>query len=227
MAESTKLKYIDNGDDTVSDTKHGIMWMKNDTWLELGRLITWHDSLELARKKNEEKFAGHDNWRIPSASEAKYLFDSETSNTDVEGCEIHIDPVFPPGCGFTTWTSQTRGAKAAMSYDFRSDYEYWLAKENDGFPSAVRLVRNDEEKDEDQEFIRINKRNDGTIIDNKTGLQWKADDSYMDLDKWVTWDEARTYIIEVNRQRFAGYEDWRMPTRKEAQSIYDLSLIHI
>ena len=109
-----------------------------------------------------------------------------------------------------------------MSYDFRSDYEYWLAKENDGFPSAVRLVRNDEEEDEDQEFIRINKRNDGTIIDNKTGLQWKADDSYMDLDKWVTWEEARTYIIEVNRQRFAGYEDWRMPTRKEAQSIYCL-----
>ncbi|GIT65013.1 MAG: hypothetical protein Ct9H300mP23_06400 [Nitrospinota bacterium] len=60
MAESTKLNYIDNGDDTVSDTKHGIMWMKNDTWLELGRLITWHDSLELARKKNEEKFAGHE-----------------------------------------------------------------------------------------------------------------------------------------------------------------------
>ena len=221
MEESTKLNYIDNGDDTVSDTKHGIMWMKNDTWLELGRLITWHDSLELARKKNEEKFAGHDNWRIPSASEAAYLFDSETTNTDVEGCEIHIDPVFPSGCGFTTWTSQTRGAKAAMSYDFRSDYEYWLAKENDGFPSAVRLVRNDEEKDEDQEFIRITKRKDGTIIDNKTGLQWKADDSYMDLDKWVTWDEARTYIIEVNRKKFAGYEDWRMPTRKEAQSIYD------
>jgi hypothetical protein len=43
----------------------------------------------------------------------------------------------------------------------------------------------------------------------------------MDMDKWVTWDEARTYIIEVNRKRFAGYEDWRMPTRKEAQSIYD------
>ena len=43
MTESTKLKYIDNGDETVSDTRRGVMWMKNDTWLELGRLITWHD----------------------------------------------------------------------------------------------------------------------------------------------------------------------------------------
>ena len=59
MTETIQAQYIDNGDETVTDTKHGIMWMKKDTWLELGRLITWHESLELARKKNEEKFAGH------------------------------------------------------------------------------------------------------------------------------------------------------------------------
>ena len=190
MTETIQAQYIDNGDETVTDTKHGIMWMKKDTWLELGRLITWHESLELARKKNEEKFAGYTNWHIPSASEAKYLFDIEASNLDVEGCEIHIDPIFPSGCGFSTWTSQTRGAKAAMSYDFRSDYEYWLAKENDGVPSAVRLVRDDKHEEEDSEFVRIEKRDDGTIVDHKTGLLWKQDDSYMDLDKRVTWEEA-------------------------------------
>lgn len=220
MTETTKLQYIDNGDETVTDTRHRLMWMKNDTWLELGRLITWHESLELARKKNEEKFAGYSNWHMPSASEAKCLFDAETSNTDIEGCEIHINPVFPSGCGFSTWTSQTRGAKAAMSYDYRSDYEYWLAKENDGFPSAVRLVR-DANEQEDCGHVRIEKRDDGTLKDHKTGLLWKADDSYMDLDKWVTWEEAKTYVIELNRKQFAGYRDWRMPTRKEAQSIYD------
>ena len=224
MTESTKLQYIDNGDETVTDAKHGIMWMKRDTWLELGRLITWHESLELAGKMNEEKFAGYGNWRIPSASEAKYLFDSETTNMDVEGCEIHINPVFPSGCGFSTWTSQTRGAKAAMSHDYRSDYEFWLAKENDGFPSAVRLVRDENAEDvEDPEFIRIEARKDGTIVDNKTGLMWKADDSYIELDKWVTWEEAKSYMMEINRVKFAGHKDWRMPTRKEAQSIYDPS----
>ncbi|GIT65014.1 MAG: hypothetical protein Ct9H300mP23_06410 [Nitrospinota bacterium] len=36
----------------------------------------------------------------------------------------------------------------------------------------------------------------------------------MDLDKGVTWDEARTYIIEV-KGKFAGYEDWRMPPEKK------------
>jgi hypothetical protein len=110
-----------------------------------------------------------------------------------------------------------------MSHDFRSDYEYWLAKENDGFPSAVRLVRDNNEEEEDPEFIRIEPRKDGTIVDNKTGLIWKANDSYADMDKWVDWSEAKSYLMELNRVKFGGFDDWRMPTRKEAQSIYDPS----
>jgi hypothetical protein len=142
---------------------------------------------------------------------------------DVEGCEIHVDPIFTSGCGFTTWTSQTRGAKAAMAYDLRSDFEFWLAKENDGFPSAVRLVRDNVQEDEDPDFVRIVPHKDGTITDHKTGLMWKAVDSYVDLDKWVSWDEAKNYLHQLNRTRFAGYQNWRMPTRKEAQAIYDAS----
>ena len=131
MAETkVEIEYLDNGDETVTDPKHDLMWMKKDTWVNLGRLITWHESQELARKMNEEKFAGYSNWRIPSSSEAKFLFHRSASNMDVQGCEIHINPVFTSGCGFSTWTSQTRGAKAAMAYDYRSDYEFWLAKEN-------------------------------------------------------------------------------------------------
>jgi hypothetical protein len=39
----------------------------------------------------------------------------------------------------------------------------------------------------------------------------------------VSWDEAKTYVQNLNRTLFAGHRDWRMPTRKEAQSIYDPS----
>ena len=133
-----KFALIDNGDGTISDVKNGLMWMKNDTWLELGKLITWHDGLVYSKKMNAERFAGYSNWRFPTASNAKTLFDLEASNVDVQGSEIHIDPIFPSGCGFSTWTSETRGAKAAMGFDYRSDYEFWLAKENEGFPSRTR-----------------------------------------------------------------------------------------
>ena len=136
-----KTRFVDNSDGTVTDSLHNRMWMKDDTWVDLGRIITWHESQEYAKEMNAKKFGGYSNWHVPTASEAKLLFDYGVINTDVEGAEMHIDPVFTAGCGFTTWTSETRGAKAAMGYDYRSDYEFWLAKENEGFPSSVRLVR--------------------------------------------------------------------------------------
>ena len=136
-----KTKFIDNDDGTVTDTRSGRMWMKNDSWQALGRHINWVKSHEFAKEMNEKKFAGYSNWRIPNTTEAKSLYEEGKTNTDKEGCEIRIDPIFPSGCGFTIWTSETRGARSAMGYDFREDYEFWLAKEDEGFPSTVRLVR--------------------------------------------------------------------------------------
>ena len=222
-SNSKTSRFIDNGDGTVTDQLHGHMWMKSDSWNELGRLITWHESQNYVRQMNEKKFAGYDNWHIPTASEAKLLFDGGVTNIDMEGAEVHLDPVFAQHGGFTTWTSETRGAKAAMGYDLRSAYEFWLAKENDGFPSAVRLVRTPPRNTTGQGTSRFLNNGDGTVTDHELGIMWKADDSYLDLDKWVSWTEAKAYLDDLKKRRFAGYTDWRMPTRKEAQSIYDPS----
>lgn len=224
MDNKEASRFADNGDGTLTDHATGLMWMKLDTWQELGRLVSWHQGQEFAREKNAGKFAGYGDWRFPTASEAKSLFDPDVSNTDREGCEVHINLMFPKGCGYTTWTSETRGAKSALGYDYRADYEYWLAKENDGFPSAVRLTRyvapvrtGEVGKD------RFVDNGNGSISDLETGLMWKKNDSYIELDKWISWEEAKTYCQNLNREEFAGFTDWRMPTRKEAMTIYDPS----
>ena len=72
----------------------------------------------------------------------------------------------------------------------------------------------------DQRFVG---HKNGTISDLETGLMWKASDSYLDLDKWVSWQEAKVFTSVINQEQFAGYNDWRLPTRKEAASIHDLS----
>lgn len=217
----SQVRFVDNGDGTVTDKRKNLMWMKDDTWVELGRLVSWWESQEILKKKNAEKFGGHSDWRLPNAHEAKELFDPELSNTDMQKNEIHIDPVFTSGCGHTTWTVETRGAKAAMGYDFRSDYEYWLAKENIGFPSSSRLVRLITRKGRLPNDERFVGHKDGTISDIETGLMWKASDSFLDLDKWVSWQEAKVFASVINQEQFAGYKDWRLPTRKEAESIHD------
>ncbi len=56
---------------------------------------------------------------------------------------------------------------------------------------------------------------DGTIMDNATGLMWQKSGS----DEWFGYEKAEEYVKELNRQGFAGYGNWRLPTIPELQSI--------
>ena len=64
-------------------------------------------------------------------------------------------------------------------------------------------------------------RDDGTIYDSVTSLTWKANDSQLDMEKEVSWDEAEAYRIDMNKKKFADHDDWRMPSIHEALSLYD------
>jgi len=52
-------------------------------------------------------------------------------------------------------------------------------------------------------------------MDFATGLMWQKSGS----DNWLTHEKAKTYIQELNYNRFAGYSDWRLPTVDELKSL--------
>lgn len=62
---------------------------------------------------------------------------------------------------------------------------------------------------------------DGTIYDSLTSITWMIKDSRLNLDKEVTWDEANELAAEINKHKFGGKDDWRLPTIHEAVSLYD------
>lgn len=70
---------------------------------------------------------------------------------------------------------------------------------------------------------------DGTVTDNKSGLQWeKLDDNNVggvhDLNLQYTWAQAFSVkIAHLNVFNFAGHNDWRLPNVKELQSLTDFS----
>jgi len=64
---------------------------------------------------------------------------------------------------------------------------------------------------------------DGTITDNVTGLMWEKlsdDGSIHDFDNTYTWYAAfNDKIAALNAANFAGHNDWRLPNRRELESL--------
>lgn len=61
----------------------------------------------------------------------------------------------------------------------------------------------------------------GLIYDSQTTLTWMANDSRLDLDRDIGWEEAAQYVKDMNAKKFGGHGDWRMPTVQEALTLYD------
>lgn len=72
-----------------------------------------------------------------------------------------------------------------------------------------------------QEKSRFLKGADGTIYDSLTSLTWTAEDSRLALEKDIGWDEANAWADELNKKKFGGHGDWRLPTIQEALSLFD------
>ena len=96
---------VDKGDGTVSDPNSGLIWKKTDAWLDMHKFYTWRGHQGYVDKVNKEKFAGYDNWRIPSKSEAATLVDKTGTKQceDKNGTMFPIDPIFDAGCVSNTW----------------------------------------------------------------------------------------------------------------------------
>jgi hypothetical protein len=54
------------------------------------------------------------------------------------------------------------------------------------------------------------------IIDHATGLMWQQSGSSR-----MKYADAEKYIRDLNAKRFAGYNDWRLPTLEEAMSLME------
>ena len=68
---------------------------------------------------------------------------------------------------------------------------------------------------------RFAKFANGTILDRKTDLLWMEKDHWQMEAKWVNWYTAKEYVQKLNHRHYGGYQDWRMPTAKEAATLYD------
>ncbi len=140
VAASADGRFLDLGDGTILDTKTRLMWMKQDYWQMEKKWVSWYSAQEFVRRMNNKKFAGYNDWRLPTPEEAKALYDRRRRNTDKDGDKIFIDRIFPQGAGWGTWTSDEKGSRAlVVSYkdEGGETYQHKIT----GHDAFLRLVR--------------------------------------------------------------------------------------
>ncbi len=64
---------------------------------------------------------------------------------------------------------------------------------------------------------------DGTVTSRAHNLMWCKTDSMIDLKKWVNYQDSVDYVREMNENKYAGYDDWRLPGRDEMFALFDKS----
>lgn len=59
--------------------------------------------------------------------------------------------------------------------------------------------------------------NSGKVVhDRASGLMWQQSGS-----KYITYEKVKSYIKDLNQERFEGYSNWRLPTLEEAMSLME------
>ncbi len=89
-----KNNFVDNGDNTITDTGTDLMWMKDDSGIlnagdNSDGKLTWEQALEWAENLD---YGGYTDWRLPDIKELQSIVDYTRSPDTTNSAAI--DPVF-------------------------------------------------------------------------------------------------------------------------------------
>lgn len=112
-------RFVEAENDTVIDVPKRLVWLKKDTWQMTGKWMNWVQTRDFAKELNKRNYAGFKNWRMPTAVEAKSLFNKSQSNKDHMGEMVSVYSIFEPGFGFLCWTSDVRSKIQAVRFGYR------------------------------------------------------------------------------------------------------------
>jgi hypothetical protein len=109
------------------DAATGLMWQKGGS----SSPMTFEDAEQYVHRINGDKFAGFNDWRLPTVEEAISLLEPQAYD------RFHIDPEFEREINFI-WTSDRAADGRIWMLYF---YDGMLGMEMDSFNAWVRVVR--------------------------------------------------------------------------------------
>jgi hypothetical protein len=104
--EVSKLQLIDNKDGTITDPDSGLLWTQKDSYADLGKCLTWQESMDYVEKLDTANFS---DWRMPTIQELSTLYDPSKENNMAwdhhPEYPLALDEKFSDGAAYWLWSS--------------------------------------------------------------------------------------------------------------------------
>jgi hypothetical protein len=202
--------YTDHGNGTVTDAITGLMWEQ----VFSAEGMPWSDALAYCEASTT---GGYNDWRLPEIVELSTLVDAGSYNPSIDAMTFSSTP----SEAFCSSSFNASGSNSAWGVYFSIG-----GINNSGSNSRVRCVRNGPL--ELGRFDALALSGYRVVIDRQTGLGWQgctrgqAGISCSGTATTSTLPQALTYCEGLS---WGGYDDWRLPSRNELQSIVDYNSV--
>ena len=133
--------FKDNNNGTVTDESTGLVWQKGDSFHDTKKALNWYDALEYVTLKNSQKFAGHDDWRLPSLEELNNLWQSSGKIKSKDDETLGLAPEFQKGGSYYIWTGEERGLDHAWYFGLGQKENYFNLKDLSDLEQGAKMVR--------------------------------------------------------------------------------------
>jgi hypothetical protein len=206
---SYPTRRIENRDDKVVDIWTGLCWQKNANLS--GFPLSWNEAVEFMQEINHAETKIENNWRLPSRMELFSLISHQEINPSLP--KLHpFEEVFN-GYYWTqtecarlpnqAWYIHLGGGRVQRGMKHGS-YMVWPVSgpKMDTYYSADRF-----------------EKKGNLTFDSITNRTWfSGKEIYQDM---VSWPEALSLIRNLNKNKEAGFTDWRLPNIRELDSLID------
>jgi hypothetical protein len=227
----------------VLDRSSGLMWTQNAALDPFP--MTWSEALDRIEALNQTTLYGYSDWKLPNRRELFSLVSHTTANPCLPPDHPFID-IFNGYYWTSTscarlpnqaWYIHLGGARVFKGMKHGS-YMVWPVRDAGSQirPTGQRLCYDSQgsradcrRSGQDGQFqagIRIAaprfRENNDIVYDSATGLTWsrQADP----IKGQVDWQTALAEIEGMNARNRFGFNDWRLPTIAELESLTDMSM---